>query len=249
MKPNIQVILFDLGKTLMYPLHPWPEILYLANAKLCNVIEEAGLPSDFNFTEEEFQLYFNTYYDQRNIDLIELGAQAVLRDFLVLKGYKNITDNVLRQALDAMYSITQTNWIIEDDTITILDELSNKGYRLGLISNAADDRDVQQLIDRMALRSRFDFILTSAACGHRKPHPLMFQKALNHFSVQPHQTAMVGDTLMADISGAENLGIYSIWITRRIQLPSDGELPIQPQAIISNLTQILHLLEELRIDR
>jgi HAD superfamily hydrolase (TIGR01662 family) len=118
-----------------------------------------------------------------------------------------------------------------------------------LISNAADDRDVQQLIDRMALRSRFDFILTSAACGHRKPHPLMFQKALNHFSVQPHQTAMVGDTLMADISGAENLGIYSIWITRRIQLPSDGELPIQPQAIISNLTQILHLLEELRIDR
>ena len=232
----------------MYSLHPWPEIFSLANNNMRKVLVEADIASDLKFYGDEFQTYLNYYYDQRNIDLIELGAHAVLRGFLELIGYKNIADSVLRQALDAMYSITQTNWVIETDTIKILDELTNKGYRLGLISNAADDRDVQQLVDRMALRSRFDFILTSAACGRRKPHPLMFQKALTHFSVQPHQTAMVGDTLMADISGAENLGIYSIWITRRIQLPNDGELPVQPQAIISNLTQILPLLEDLRIN-
>jgi HAD superfamily hydrolase (TIGR01662 family) len=249
MNPNIKVILFDLGKTLMYSLLPWEEIFHRAITNLRNVIVEAGITSDLKFTEDEFQTYLYAYYDQRNVDLIELGAHTVLRDFLLSKGYKNITDGVIRQALDAMYAITQTNWILENDAITILDELINRGYRLGLISNAADDHDVQQLVDRMELRPHFEFILTSAACGRRKPHPLMFQKALNHFSVGPHQTAMIGDTLTADISGAENLGIYSIWITRRIPLPSDGELPVQPQAIISNLTQILTLLDDLRINR
>jgi len=248
MNRDIKVILFDLGKTLMYPLHPWPEILDLAYSKLHSVIMKAGITANLNFTVNEFQNCLNSYYDQRNINLIELGAHSVLRDFLLSKGFDNISDEIIRQALDAMYAITQTNWLLEDDTVTILGELKNRGYRMGLISNAADDRDVQQLIGRMALHPYFNFILTSAACGRRKPHPLMFQLALNHFSIQPNQTAMVGDTLTEDISGAENLGIYSIWITRRVQLPSDGELPIQPQAIISNLTQILPLLENLHID-
>ena len=248
MNPDITVLLFDLGKTLMYSLHPWPEVFNRANINLRNVIVEAVKAPDLNFSEDDFQIYFNNYFDQRNIDLIELGAQTVLRGFLVSKGYKDLPDSIIRLALDAMYAITQTNWVLEEDTITILDELIKKGYRLGLLSNAADDRDVQQLIDHMGLRSRFEFILTSAGCGRRKPHPLMFQKALNHFSVEPHQAAMVGDTLTADISGAENLGIYSIWITRRILLPPDGDLPIQPQAIISNLTQLLPLLDDLRLN-
>ena len=248
MKQDIKVILFDLGKTLMFPLQPWPEVFDLAYIKLRKVIIEEAAGENIKFNEGEFRKYLNNYYDQRNIDLIELGVLAVLREFIRSTGYMNISDTIIRQALDAMYAITQTNWYLEDDTITVLEELNNRGYHLGLISNAADDLDVQKLIDRMALRPHFDFILTSAACGFRKPHPLMFQKALNHFSYQPHQTAMVGDTLSADISGAENLGIYSIWITRRVQLPSDGELPIQPQAIISNLTQILPLLEDLRKD-
>lgn len=248
MNSDIKVILFDLGKTLMYPLRPWPEVFDLAYSKLHSVIMKAGVAANFNFTVNEFQNRLNGYYDQRSINLIELGAHSVLRDFLSTKGYNKISDEILRQALDAMYAVTQTNWFLEEVAIKTLEELKNNDYRLGLISNAADDRDVQQLIDRMELRPYFEYIITSAACGRRKPHPLMFRLALNHFSVQPHQTAMVGDTLTADISGAENLGIYSIWITRRIQLPSDGELLIQPQAIISNLTQILPLLEDLRID-
>jgi HAD superfamily hydrolase (TIGR01662 family) len=246
MNPDIKVILFDLGKTLMYSLRPWPEVFDLAYAKLRKVIMDEGAAEKIKYNDGEFRKSINNYYDQRNIDLIELGAHSVLRKFIRSKGFNNISDTILRQALDAMYAITQTNWYLEDNTIEILDELNKKGYQMGLISNAADDRDVQQLIDRMSLRPYFDFILTSAACGHRKPHPLMFQLALNHFSVKPEQTAMVGDTLAADITGAENLGIYSIWITRRVQLPPDGELSIQPQAIISNLTQILPLLEDLR---
>jgi len=243
MKHEIKVILFDLGRTLMFPLNPWPEVFDLSYHKLCQVFEDASEKIKFN--KDEFRNCLNNYYDQRNIDLVELGAHSVLKEFLRSKGFDNFNDTIIRQALDAMYSITQTNWCLEEDAINVLNDLNMQGYQLGLISNAADDLDVQQLIDRMGLRPCFDFILTSASCGFRKPHPLMFHKALAHFSLPPDQTAMVGDTLAADIAGAENLGIYSIWITKHVHLPPDGELPIQPQAIISKLVELLHLLQDL----
>jgi FMN phosphatase YigB (HAD superfamily) len=119
------------------------------------------------------------------------------------------------------------------------------GYRLGMISNAADDENVQELVDKGQLRPYFEFILSSAACGIRKPDPHIFQLALEHFRVPPEKTVMVGDTLEADILGANQLGIYSIWIPRHAENPPEGELPIQPQAVVPSLSELPKLLEEL----
>jgi HAD superfamily hydrolase (TIGR01662 family) len=248
MEHTIKVILFDLGRTLLYPRLPWPELLSRADEALYDVLMNAGFTSEHFFTPDEFQACLNNYYDQRNIDQVELTALVVLKNFLISKGYFNIPPEIMRKALDAMYTVTQSNWFIEDDTRATLAELKTAGYRLGLISNAADDWDVQQLIDHWKLRPFFEFILTSAGCGKRKPDPLMFQMALTHFGVQPAQVAMVGDTLAADIAGAERMGFYSIWLTRRAQLPPDGELSIQPQALITSLEELPALLSEIRFD-
>jgi len=120
-----------------------------------------------------------------------------------------------------MYAVTERNWHVEEDAVSTLASLRENGYRLGLISNASDEDSTQALVDQGGLRPFFDFILTSAACGWRKPHPRIFQIALNHFKIQPEQAIMVGDTLEADIAGANNLGIYSIWIARRTGPGSD----------------------------
>ena len=56
---------------------------------------------------------------------------------------------------------------------------------------------------------------------------------------------MIGDTLSADILGANQLGIYSIWVPRHAQIPPEGELAIQPQAVVSSLSEVPKLLTEL----
>jgi len=248
MKTDIKVVLFDLGRTILYPMHPWPEILFQADSALVNVFLDAGITSGDPLKPGEFQACLNSYYDQRNIDNLELTSLLVLKEFLTSKGYKNIPEYILRRALDAMYSVTQVNWYLEDDAHSSLTELSVLGYRLGLLSNASDDWDVQQLVDHWELRQHFDYILTSAAAGLRKPHPFMFQCALEFFAVNSSQVAMVGDTLTADIAGAENLGIYGIWLTRRALMPPDGDLIIQPQAIISSLKELPLLLKDIKSD-
>ena len=188
------------------------------------------------------------YYAERGTSTIEKTTFSALRELLEQKGFQDVPAPVVRAALDAMYSFTRQNWYLEADAFPTLTTLREKGYRLGMISNTSYDEDVQQLVDRWKLRPFFEIIITSAACGIRKPDRHIFQLALDYFKVPPEQTVMVGDTPEADILGANQMGIYSIWITRRAQVPEEGQLAIQPQAVISTLDQIPDLLAEVEND-
>lgn len=140
-----------------------------------------------------------------------------------------------------MYAVTQTNWFIEDDAIPTLQVLSKSNHRMGIISNGSDDLNTYELLEKAKLRSYFEFILSSAAFGKRKPYPVIFQAALDHFQIPPEQTVMVGDNYEADILGARQLGMNTIWITRRISLPSNDPR-IQEETVVSKLSEIPALL-------
>jgi HAD superfamily hydrolase (TIGR01662 family) len=148
-----------------------------------------------------------------------------------------------------MYTVSQAHWLPETDAHATLQTLREQGYRLGLISNAGDDADVQTLVDKAGLRSYFDTILTSAAMGIRKPNPRIFLAALEHWGYRPSQAAMVGDSLGADILGARNAGLFSVWITRRAETAANhahGDT-IQPDAMISTLSELPEFLRTLEI--
>ena len=163
---------------------------------------------------------------------------------LIEQGYPATSQEVVRKALAAMYTITQASWKPEMDAHSTLEILRTAGYRLGLISNAGDDADVQTLIDQANLRRYFEVILTSAGQGIRKPNPEIFWTALEHMKIPPGKAAMVGDTLGADILGARNAGMYSIWITRRADTPANRAHAdtIQPDAAIERLGDLHSLL-------
>ncbi|MCX7609048.1 MAG: HAD family hydrolase [Anaerolineales bacterium] len=212
---KISLVLFDLGSTLLYSKDPWLPIFHRADRHLLDVFHTAGQPVEKRHLNEGDSPFLLAYYADQGSNLIEKTSFRVLREALNQSGFSNIPDSLLRAALDAMYAVTQQNWYLEEDALPTLETLRHLGYRLGLISNTSDDRNVQQLLDRHGLRPYFEYIITSAACGIRKPDPRIFQMALEYFGIAPSEAAMVGDTLEADILGAKNLGIYSIWINRR----------------------------------
>ena len=136
---------------------------------------------------------------------------------LAERGYPGLEESAVRPALDALFTVTEENWELENDALLTLKMLESAGYRLGMVSNAGDDKDVMTLVERFGIGPYFDFILTSAACGLRKPHGRIFELALAHWGFPAAEVAMVGDTLEADILGANRAGLYSIWITRRVR--------------------------------
>ena len=240
---QINVLLFDLGSTLIFSRDPWSDVLPVADQALLASLHQSGLCLTSENFFQEFGGFLDGYYAARGYGTIERTTFVALKEFLAEKGCEPVEDALVRKALDEMYSVTQKNWCLEQDSIPTLDRLLSNGFRLGLISNTSDDKNVQQLIDQHGLRNYFEFIITSAGCGIRKPDSRIFQAALDHFTVESDCAAMVGDTPEADILGANQMGIYSIWITRRYIGIQDGELAIQPQAVVTALDQIPALLQ------
>jgi HAD superfamily hydrolase (TIGR01549 family) len=245
--PKISAILFDLGSTLIYFDASWPQALERASGALVQRLLDSGLPLDGPAFLADFRAAMQAYYVERETEFIEYTTQYVLGRLLASQGYPGLPPETLRTALDAMYAVTQAHWQTEADCHPTLETLRRQGYRLGLISNAGDDKDVQILIDKAGVRGYFEVILTSAAQGIRKPNPRIFQAALERLGLPPQQAVMVGDTLGADILGAHNAGLYSIWITRRADTPANRAhaQTIRPHAAIASLAELPALLARL----
>ncbi|PWH13741.1 MAG: hypothetical protein DDG60_09770 [Anaerolineae bacterium] len=239
----LQAVLFDLGDTLMYSPHPWPPVFERAGQALADSLCAGGIRIDCNTFGAEFREKLEEYYIERDRNLSELSTLRVLSDLLEQKGYPHVPESTLRTALDEFYAITQQNWLLEADAVETLAALQNDGYRLGLVSNAGDNRDVFQLVEKFGIEPYFDFILTSAACSYRKPHPRIFELALAHWGYMPDQAAMVGDRLDADVGGSKLLGMFAIWLKRRARLQTPG--PATPDAVVETLAEIPVLLKAL----
>lgn len=245
---KIEVVLFDLGSTLLYFDASWPELMEQSSHELAKSLRELGYLLESSRFAKRFLTRLQEYYLERETEFIEHTTAYLLKSLLAEYGYLNIPEEHVRSVLARMYAITQAHWRLEEDAVSTLETLREAGYRLGMISNAADESDVQMLVDRNNLRQYFDVLLVSAAVGVRKPHPRIFQMALDHWGVSPEQAVMVGDTLGADILGAKLAGMTSVWITRRAQRPGnrDHEDTIRPDEVIASLAELPALLARLQ---
>jgi len=237
----VRVVIFDLGSTLIYDKESWSPIFRRADLALMQALQDAGLhvePSTFFHGHSGL---LNLYYDRRGDDTKEETTAILLKQLLQEQGNLNVSDEVTAIALRSMYAITQSNWFPEEDAIPTLQTLKDRGFRLGLISNAADDENTQTLIDKGGFRPFLEFIISSAALGKRKPHPAIFQAALDHFRVEANQAVMIGDLMETDILGAHQIGMKSIWITRRA-VETANHIQVRPDAVVSALSEIPPLL-------
>ncbi len=242
---KINHILFDLGGTLMHARDEWDAIHQRGDQALVQKLNEYGIKLESRVFRERL----HEYYAQRDKDFGETTYHFVLRELLTGLGYAEVAETAIRSALDALYSVTQSNWILEEDTLSTIRQLKSQDYQLGILSNAGDNKDVQELIESFGIRPYFDFVLTSATCYYRKPHPRAFELALAHWHIAPHEAVMIGDSLVADIQGAQNLNMRTIWITRRAQFTEDDLQRIKPDFSIRKLNELPPTLDRISITR
>ena len=103
-----------------------------------------------------------------------------------------------------------SNFELYEDVLPVLDELRKAGMRIGLVSNSA--RDVHEFAQHHALD--IDAGISSFQHGKTKPHASIFKAVLDLLEVEPHEAAMVGDTIQDDIEGALALGMRAVLVDR-----------------------------------
>ena len=128
---------------------------------------------------------------------------------------------------------------IDEHAAEVLRKLQGK-YKLGIVSNFAIPECVVKLLETHGLDKFFDVVIVSAAVNKRKPSPEIFQQALKKLSVDAAETVFVGDTVDADIKGAKDMGMKTIFIERRAQKEAEE---ICPDQTIKSLSELATALE------
>ena len=130
------------------------------------------------------------------------------------------------------------------DALEILPLLVSHGINIGMITNSSmpmwvRDRELESL---GLLRFFGDCRLTAADAGYIKPHPAVFEAALQCVNAQPGEVIFVGDNPEADVAGPQAVGMRAV-------LRIAGQTPplisglIIPDGAINSLYELLPILD------
>ena len=130
------------------------------------------------------------------------------------------------------------------DVAPVLQLLQEQGIRMGLVTNAHQpmamrDRELEacDLLEYMP-----DCRLSAADVGWLKPHPRIFHAALERLGVTPRQAVFVGDNPVADIAGAQNVGMRAVLRSGRQDTAMLASL-IKPDYRLQSLEELPPLLD------
>lgn len=96
---------------------------------------------------------------------------------------------------------------LNDELVSIIKELRNKGYKTALLSN--NSIELRQRLKDDGIIDIFDGIIISAEVGLQKPQPGIFDILFKKLELKPDELVFVDDTLRS-LEGAESIGYIPV---------------------------------------
>ncbi len=121
-------------------------------------------------------------------------------------------------------------WQVYEEVSSTLAKLKQRGLRLGIISNF--DSRLADVLHACELNQFFDSVHISTQVGAAKPDPAIFQAAIEHHAIEPHQALHIGDSPHEDVEGALAVGMQAILLDRQNHHADNSSR-------ITNLNQLL----------
>lgn len=236
-----RAVLFDIGDTLWHsPAAPPPDQFRRMAAE-----RVAAWLRDRDHACVDPALLARTAWDAleaamrraRATDLVEPDYASVARDAARTLGIELPLDDAAG-LLDAAYiSGVEGGKAPYPDAAEVLAELRRRGFKLGAVTNRAfgGERFRADLRDA-GLDIGWDAEAVSVEVGYLKPHPAIFNHALEELSVDAREAVMVGNSLAEDIAGSQRLGMVAAW--KRCAPDAEG---VTPDFAFDELTELLSM--------
>lgn len=244
----LKAVLFDLDQTLMdwTQVEPWEAYqLQRITALLDYARRELGAPPSLT-ADTLFTVFVETLaaaWQHSRATLQAPDIRVVLVQTLAAVGVAEdrLDPTALLEAYDWQPPAGERPY---PDVLQVLPELRAHGLALGLITNASHPMTIRDHeLRQTGLLDLFPTCRLSAAdVGVIKPHPAIFARGLELLGVEPHQAVFVGDSLAADVAGAQRAGIPAVWIARQGEVTPDSA-EVVPDASISTLHELLPVLD------
>lgn len=241
----IKQVFIDLDDTL------W-DTAYNNKESLHELYDEKGWGSYYGSFDAFYDLYAPNNealwakYRQGVIDKNQLTLQR-FAPMLAPLGLET-TEEILGINEDFLRRTSRKTKVI-NGALELLDNLAAL-YRVIVISNGF--REVQlSKMESAGILPFVDEIILSEDAGINKPHLGIFTYAFSRTHARPSETIMIGDSWEADILGAQNARIASVWFNPlALPLPSLDHLtaPIYTVARLNEIPPLLTSLLPISLD-
>jgi HAD superfamily hydrolase (TIGR01662 family) len=235
---RIKAVLFDMFDTLM--LIEKEHAFYSPAVKRMHAfLVQNGIPVPFATFRDAYIKARDALYEKADAKMEEPHFNLRISNALQSLGYNYDAESEIVTGATKAFCLEFMNYVrIDDDTAEVLRKLHGK-YKLGIVSNFAIPECVLKLLMAHGLNQLFDAVVISGAVNKRKPSPEIFKEALTRLQVDAADTVFVGDTVDADIKGAKEVGMKTIYIERRPQKELEQVCPDQTIKSLSELPAAL----------
>lgn len=222
------------------------------NKALAVLAQTCGQLFGDNVDSENFaQRYLQGIYrelDQRYQDLLlpvtneEKFRLSLIELILTDMGVETIPENAAVE-LQLAFDDSRTRFFDFFDGIAQWLHDLREHFTLVVITNGPEFSQVVK-VERVNLKDHVDYIIIGGQEPEQKPAASIFEKALALASCSKDEVIHVGDSLAADIQGANNAGLASVWISHGSELPDNSNA--KPTHVIETPFQLPQLIEQLR---
>ena len=249
----LKAIIFDLDETLLDWKHvteDWETYERKHLGYVFEYVEQNVYPlKDLEQFLASARDKFLDVWEESRVNHVAPHLGDVLMDLLVQQGLDR-TAVTIEEIITAYRAEPMTGIATFPEVRQELDTLRRAGLRFGVATNAIQPmsmRDVELL--SLGLMEFFEdgCRLSAADVGYLKPHPKIFETALTCLNAKPEEAVFVGDSLAADIVGAQQVGMKAILRTRldggTLFPQAFGTETIIPDGTITSLNEIYPLLD------
>lgn len=200
MKDLITTIFFDLDHTL------W-DFDRNSGLTLEELHQDFGIAENIPDVAQFISVYkeFNSYYwNLYRLDQVDKSTLRTIRFEKTLQHF-GIDDPPLVAKLAVVYlERCPDKPHVFPNCFETLDYLRSK-YDLHIITNGFQEVQHRKM-SNSGLHGYFKHVVNSEMVGKRKPHPSIFEYALQLAGVRKEESVMIGDDLDVDVKGATDLG-------------------------------------------
>jgi putative hydrolase of the HAD superfamily len=175
--------------------------------------------------DTSIQQFITVQYDRLNSHLSHISQADYTARFIELDCHGHVWKDKVYQDLVVEFEIISiTSQALLDDyetqfqfhcvpfigLVEMLDTLNQQGYQLGIITNGRGEFQANA-ISGLGIQAYFDAILISELEQVRKPEVEIFNRAITRLGGTAQNSVFVGDNPQADIMGAKNAHLRTIW--------------------------------------
>lgn len=202
-----RIILFDAVGTL---IHPQPS----AGAVYHQLGSQFGSRKTAQQISQLFAQAFDCVFrgdDQQHLPTNEKLERQRWRELVSTVFDELDVDQGLFHALWNHFADPQ-HWSLFSDVAATLQELSARGYALGIASNF--DRRLVEICRNLAPLDQCQHLFISTQLGFSKPDSRYFREVESRLSLQPAEILLVGDSWQNDVESSQQCGWQACWINR-----------------------------------